>query len=85
MRCVVHYQVPASPDVYVHRCGRTARAARDGIAIALVTPGDSARFAALFRAFDRAVPAQFPIDQRVLPEAHKRVRLAVRVVGVEVQ
>ena len=37
-RCVVHYQLPASVDIYVHRSGRTARAEEEGIAIALVTP-----------------------------------------------
>lgn len=36
--CVVHYQLPASVDVYVHRSGRTARADAEGISIALVTP-----------------------------------------------
>ena len=76
---MVHYQIPAAADVYVHRCGRTARAARDGIAMALVTPADSARFAGLFKAFDRPLPPLFPIDQAVIPEAQKRVRLAVRV------
>ena len=45
--CVVHYQLPASADMYVHRCGRTARAAAEGIALALVTPKESARFSSL--------------------------------------
>ena len=45
--CVVHYQLPASADMYVHRCGRTARAGKSGTAVALVTPNESARFAAL--------------------------------------
>lgn len=49
MRCVVHYQIPASADVYVHRCGRTARAAQDGLAVALVTPREAPRFTALLR------------------------------------
>lgn len=45
--CVVHYQLPAAADVYVHRCGRTGRASAEGISVALVTPKESARFAAL--------------------------------------
>lgn len=47
--CVVHYQIPAAVDVYVHRCGRTARAAAEGISVALVTPKESARFSALLK------------------------------------
>lgn len=46
---MVHYQIPASADVYVHRSGRTARAAQDGLAVALVTPREAPRFAALLR------------------------------------
>jgi hypothetical protein len=34
----VHYQVPASADLYVHRSGRTARAAADGIAVCVPCP-----------------------------------------------
>jgi ATP-dependent RNA helicase DeaD len=32
---VVNYDVPASPDAYVHRVGRTGRAGREGVAITL--------------------------------------------------
>ncbi len=49
VRCVVHYQISASADVYVHRCGRTARAEQDGLAVALVTPREAPRFTALLR------------------------------------
>jgi ATP-dependent RNA helicase DeaD len=35
---VVNFDVPSSPDVYVHRIGRTGRAGREGMAITLVEP-----------------------------------------------
>jgi ATP-dependent RNA helicase DeaD len=35
---VVNYDVPNSPDVYVHRIGRTGRAGESGRAITLITP-----------------------------------------------
>jgi ATP-dependent RNA helicase DeaD len=35
---VVNYDVPNSPDVYVHRIGRTGRVGRSGRAITLITP-----------------------------------------------
>ena len=35
---VVNYDVPSSPDVYVHRIGRTGRAGREGVAITLAEP-----------------------------------------------
>jgi ATP-dependent RNA helicase DeaD len=35
---VVNYDVPASPEVYLHRIGRTGRAGRGGVAITLAEP-----------------------------------------------
>jgi ATP-dependent RNA helicase DeaD len=35
---VINYDIPISPDVYVHRIGRTGRIGRDGVAITLVDP-----------------------------------------------
>jgi ATP-dependent RNA helicase DeaD len=35
---VVNYDVPNSPDVYVHRIGRTGRAGESGRAITIITP-----------------------------------------------
>ncbi len=35
---VVNFDVPSSPDLYVHRIGRTGRAGREGMAITLVEP-----------------------------------------------
>ena len=46
---VVHYQLPAAADMYVHRSGRTGRAGLEGTSIALVTPHDAPRFAALLQ------------------------------------
>ena len=35
---VINYDVPASPETYVHRIGRTGRAGRGGTAITLAEP-----------------------------------------------
>ena len=37
---VINYDVPSTPDEYLHRVGRTARAGRTGIAITLITPAE---------------------------------------------
>ena len=67
MRCIIHYQLPASADVYVHRSGRTARGEAEGISIALVGPKEQSRSQALWRALDREPPAEFPIDMSLMP------------------
>ena len=40
MSHVYNYDLPEVPDAYVHRIGRTARAGRDGIAIAFCSPDE---------------------------------------------
>ena len=35
---VINYDIPTSPEVYVHRIGRTGRVGREGVAITLVDP-----------------------------------------------
>src|SRR4051812_39824570 len=35
---VVHYQLPRSSEIYVHRSGRTARANREGVSLMLCAP-----------------------------------------------
>ncbi len=35
---VINYDLPSSPEVYVHRIGRTGRIGREGVAITLVDP-----------------------------------------------
>jgi len=41
---VINYDVPQDAEDYVHRVGRTARAAREGAAITLISPTDQRRF-----------------------------------------
>jgi ATP-independent RNA helicase DbpA len=38
---VINFDLPMQPEPYVHRIGRTGRAGRTGLAIALVTPRDT--------------------------------------------
>jgi ATP-dependent RNA helicase DeaD len=40
---VFNFDLPTDPEAYVHRIGRTGRAGKDGIAISLVTPGETHR------------------------------------------
>ena len=44
---VINVDVPAAHEDYVHRCGRTARAGRGGVAITLVTQYDVERLQSL--------------------------------------
>ena len=53
---VVNFDVPGSPDDYVHRVGRTARAEATGTAFTLVSPEEEASFRDIERVIGRWLP-----------------------------
>ena len=53
---VVNFDVPNSPDDYIHRVGRTARAETTGDAFTFVAPDEEAELAAIERAVGRRLP-----------------------------
>jgi ATP-dependent RNA helicase DeaD len=53
---VVNYDVPNSPDVYVHRIGRTGRAGETGRAITLITPKQHEDLEAIERHANTEIP-----------------------------
>ena len=46
---VINYDVPAAPEDYVHRVGRTGRAGSQGQAISMMTPADESAIRAIER------------------------------------
>jgi ATP-dependent RNA helicase DeaD len=40
---VIHHQLPEQNDYYTHRSGRTARAGKTGVSLALIIPGEMTR------------------------------------------
>ncbi|CAN6719064.1 unnamed protein product [Malus baccata var. baccata] len=79
VRTVVHYQLPHSAEVYVHRSGRTARASADGCSIALIAPNETSKFASLCKSFSKESFQRFPMDSAYLPEVMKRLSLARQI------
>jgi ATP-dependent RNA helicase RhlE len=53
---VVNFDVPAAPEDYIHRVGRTGRAEMTGEAFTLVAPQEEADWRAIERAIGRALP-----------------------------
>src|SRR5665213_563752 len=56
---VVNYDVPATPDSYLHRIGRVGRAGREGVAITLADPRESR----LLRQFELLTKGKIGIAQ----------------------
>jgi ATP-dependent RNA helicase RhlE len=53
---VVNFDVPNSPDDYVHRVGRTARAGLTGDAFLFVSPEEEPQVARIERAIGKRIP-----------------------------
>lgn len=54
--CVVNYELPYSPEDYVHRIGRTGRAGASGLAISLVSPEEEKLLSGVERFIHRSLP-----------------------------
>jgi ATP-dependent RNA helicase RhlE len=57
---VINYDVPAAPEDYVHRIGRTGRAGNKGQAITIVTPVDEVSLRAIERLMGQSVKRIVP-------------------------
>ncbi|PWE56929.1 RNA helicase [Metarhizobium album] len=65
---VFNYDLPEVPDAYVHRIGRTARAGRDGIAIAFCAPDETR----LLRDIEKLMNIEIPVAGGERPEGLAR-------------
>jgi superfamily II DNA/RNA helicase len=70
--CVVNYELPYSPEDYVHRIGRTGRAGASGLAISLVSGDEDKLLAGVERFISRSLsvsplPCLAPPPQPIAP------------------
>uniref|UniRef100_A0A0K0DF85 RNA helicase n=1 Tax=Angiostrongylus cantonensis TaxID=6313 RepID=A0A0K0DF85_ANGCA len=74
---VIHYQVPKTAEIYIHRSGRTARALQRGLSVLIVDSKESHLYQKLCINLNREkdLPV-FPID---CPELMKRLITRVRL------
>ena len=87
IRMVVNFDVPADPEVYVHRVGRTARAEARGLALTLISPDEWLLMADIEKligqTFPREVipgfePSVAPLQPRAASAAAPRRERSVR-------
>jgi ATP-dependent RNA helicase RhlE len=71
---VINYDVPAAPEDYVHRVGRTGRAGNQGKAITIVAPVDELSMRAIERLTGQAV-------KRVVPEGFGGLQMPAAAAG----
>ena len=56
VRHVYNYELPNVPENYVHRIGRTARAGRDGRAVAFCAPGEVGELRGIEKTIKKTIP-----------------------------
>ena len=81
---VVNFDVPAAPEDYIHRVGRTARAEATGDAFTLVSPEEEGELRAIERAIGKRLPrVTVPdFDYNARPAARFEVPLAERIAAI---
>ncbi|MBI3418680.1 MAG: DEAD/DEAH box helicase [Proteobacteria bacterium] len=55
---IINYDLPQSPEDYIHRIGRTARAGAEGSALSLITPAESNKWRAIQRLMNPGAPQE---------------------------
>ncbi len=56
---VIHYQVPRSLEIYIHRSGRTARSMHDGVSVLLVSPDEVFLYKKIIETFKKGMQTGF--------------------------
>ncbi|KAJ3161822.1 ATP-dependent RNA helicase [Geranomyces michiganensis] len=81
---VVHYQLPRSADLYVHRSGRTARASAEGVSVMMISPQEVGMYKKICSVLGKTegVP-EFPVDRSLLSGIKTRMSLAKKIDEIE--
>ena len=80
---VINFDVPATPESYIHRVGRTGRAAMTGEAFTFVGPDEEAELRAIERAVGKSLPrVTLPDFDYKAPAAQLEVPLRDRIAEI---
>ncbi|KAM7323590.1 ATP-dependent RNA helicase DDX24 [Alexandromys fortis] len=81
---VIHYQVPRTSEIYIHRSGRTARATSEGLSLMLIGPEDVMNFKKIYKTLkkDEDIPL-FPVQSKYMDVVKERIRLARQIEKAE--
>ncbi|MCJ7932738.1 MAG: DEAD/DEAH box helicase [Chryseobacterium sp.] len=68
---VIHFSLPDDPEVFVHRSGRTGRAGKDGISMALIKPEESRKLKQIKSA------TKIEINEKFIPTGEQIIKAQV--------
>ena len=75
---VINYELPADPQVYVHRVGRTGRAGREGTAISLISSGQRKQLRKIAR-YAKCDISRFDLPTKAEVRAVRDERMAAKM------
>ncbi|CAJ0871924.1 10330_t:CDS:2, partial [Entrophospora sp. SA101] len=76
---VIHYHLPRSSDIYVHRSGRTARASKEGVSLILCSPEELSLYRKLCQKLNKVGIAEFPTNGGFVNMMKQRIELARQI------
>ncbi len=82
---VVNFDVPQSPEDYVHRIGRTARGGRGGNALTLMSPEEKPLVRAIERLIGKRIPVRKPTELTHDSKTHQPMNKRGNSVGYKTQ
>ena len=82
---VIHYHLPRTADMYVHRSGRTGRSDKEGFSLVLCSPAETKQFRTLLSTLGRQATlakmiASIAVDEKILNQMASRVEIAEQLV-----
>ncbi|NXD82798.1 DDX24 helicase, partial [Halcyon senegalensis] len=81
---VIHYQVPRTSELYIHRSGRTARAANEGLSLLLIGPDDLINFRKIYKTLEKSEELPFfPVETKCMTSVKERMNLARQIEKAE--
>ena len=80
---VVHYHLPKSPMTYIHRSGRTARAANEGLSLALVSEQEQNIYKKICHSTGKNSIEDMPYDIHDISKLKPRVSFALEIDKIE--
>jgi len=84
---VLHYHLPRTVDLFVHRSGRTARANQKGLSLSIVSPQEHKLYASICTVLgmpDEGI-TPLPVDLLVMKQVHSRVNVAQKICKLQLQ
>ncbi|KAF5226457.1 putative ATP-dependent DEAD/H RNA helicase [Trypanosoma cruzi] len=81
LKHVIHFQVPRSTDVYIHRCGRTARCGGTGLSVVMIDAQEHVSFQKLMDSLGRGPNEMevFALQPTIVHQLHSHIKVALQI------